>query len=229
MQGQKILIVEDDQAIREMVLFALEKEGFDVVEAEDATSARIAVADTQPDLVLMDWMLPGISGVEIARGLKRDDDTKHIPIIMLTARGEEDDRVQGLDSGADDYIVKPFSVRELNARIRAVLRRSAGESNETIDAGGITLDVTGARVTAGGKAVHLGPTEFRLLQFFMSHPDRVYNRTQLLDRVWGANVYVEERTVDVHIRRLRKALEPYGVESTIQTVRGMGYRFSEQG
>ncbi|MFT5063856.1 MAG: two-component system phosphate regulon response regulator PhoB [Gammaproteobacteria bacterium] len=228
MQGQKILIVEDDQAIREMVLFALEKEGFDVVEAGDATSARIAVADSQPDLVLMDWMLPGISGVEIARGLKRDDDTKHIPIIMLTARGEEDDRVQGLDSGADDYIVKPFSVRELNARIRAVLRRNAGESNETIDAGGITLDVTGARVTAGGKAVHLGPTEFRLLQFFMSHPDRVYNRTQLLDRVWGANVYVEERTVDVHIRRLRKALEPYGVESTIQTVRGMGYRFSEQ-
>lgn len=229
MQGQKILIVEDDKAIREMVQFALEKEGFDVVEAEDATSARIAVADSQPDLVLMDWMLPGISGVEIARGLKRDDDTKHIPIIMLTARGEEDDRVQGLDSGADDYIVKPFSVRELNARIRAVLRRGGADSSETIEAGGITLDVTGARVMANGEAVHLGPTEFRLLQFFMSHPDRVYNRTQLLDRVWGANVYVEERTVDVHIRRLRKALEPYGVESTIQTVRGMGYRFSEQG
>jgi two-component system phosphate regulon response regulator PhoB len=229
MQGQKILIVEDDRAIREMVLFALEKEGFDVIEAEDATSARIAVADFQPDLVLMDWMLPGISGVEIARGLKRDEDTKHIPIIMLTARGEEDDRVQGLDSGADDYIVKPFSVRELNARIRAVLRRGGADSNETIEAGGIILDVTGARVTADGKAVHLGPTEFRLLHFFMSHPDRVYNRTQLLDRVWGANVYVEERTVDVHIRRLRKALEPYGVESTVQTVRGMGYRFSEQG
>lgn len=228
MQGQKILIVEDDQAIREMVLFALEKEGFDVVEAEDATSARIAVADSQPDLVLMDWMLPGVSGVEIARGLKRDDDTKHIPIIMLTARGEEDDRVQGLDSGADDYIVKPFSVRELNARIRAVLRRSGSDSNETIDAGGIVLDVTGARVTVSDKAVHLGPTEFRLLHFFMSHPDRVYNRTQLLDRVWGANVYVEERTVDVHIRRLRKALEPFEVESAIQTVRGMGYRFSEQ-
>lgn len=223
-----ILLVEDDLAIREMVVFALEKEGYNVIEAEEGRAAHVAIANERPDLILLDWMLPGDSGIEICRQLKRDENTRHLPIIMLTARGEEDDRVQGLETGADDYMSKPFSVRELLARIKALLRRSSPEQDGMLEANGLVLDATSARVTVAGHSIHLGPTEYRLLHFFMSHPDRVYNRAQLLDQVWGANVYVEERTVDVHIRRLRKALEPSGAEELVQTVRGLGYRFSTQ-
>lgn len=226
MTNKTILLVEDDQAIREMVVFALEKDGFDVLEAEDSNTAMVAIANHRPDLVLLDWMLPGASGLEICRQLKRDEATRDLPVIMLTARGEEDDRVQGLEIGADDYVSKPFSVRELLARIKAVLRRASPEQDGVLEANGLALDAVSARVTCGDQAIHLGPTEYRLLHFFMSHPDRVYNRAQLLDQVWGANVYVEERTVDVHIRRLRKALEPFGAEDMVQTVRGLGYRFS---
>jgi two-component system phosphate regulon response regulator PhoB len=174
-------------------------------------------------------MLPGVSGLDLARRLKREDLTRGVPIIMLTARGEEEDRVKGLEVGADDYVTKPFSPRELLARINAVLRRSspAGE-DERVEVNGLVLDSAGHRVSACGQPVHLGPTEFRLLQFFMTHPERVYSRGQLLDRVWGGNVYIEERTVDVHIRRLRKALTPFGFEALVQTVRGAGYRFSTQ-
>ena len=223
-----ILLVEDDQAIREMVVFALEKEGYNVIEAEDGQAAHVAIANERPDLILLDWMLPGDSGIEICRQLKREDDTRDLPIIMLTARGEEDDRVQGLETGADDFVSKPFSVRELVARIKALLRRASPEQDGMLEANGLVLDATSARVSCNGQSIHLGPTEYRLLHFFMSHPDRVYNRTQLLDQVWGANVYVEERTVDVHIRRLRKALEPCEAQDLIQTVRGLGYRFSTQ-
>ncbi|MDD3449689.1 MAG: phosphate regulon transcriptional regulator PhoB, partial [Gammaproteobacteria bacterium] len=180
-----------------------------------------------PDLLLLDWMLPGASGVELARGLKRDPLTREIPIIMLTARGEEDDKVRGLESGADDYVTKPFSTRELLARIRTVLRRAAPHAGEeVVQVDILTLDPGSHRVSAGDAAVELGPTEFRLLHFFMTHPERVYSRSQLLDRVWGTNVYIEERTVDVHIRRLRKALEPTGCDALLQTVRGAGYRLS---
>lgn len=227
-QMKTILLVEDDLAIREMVVFALEKEGYNVIEAEEGRAAHVAIANERPDLILLDWMLPGDSGIEICRQLKRDENTRHLPIIMLTARGEEDDRVQGLETGADDYMSKPFSVRELLARIKALLRRSSPEQDGMLEANGLVLDATSARVTVAGHSIHLGPTEYRLLHFFMSHPDRVYNRAQLLDQVWGANVYVEERTVDVHIRRLRKALEPSGAEELVQTVRGLGYRFSTQ-
>lgn len=226
MTKKTILLVEDDAAIREMVVFALEKEGFNVLEAADGQAAMVLVANERPDLVLLDWMLPGASGIEICRELKRDEDTRELPVIMLTARGEEDDRVQGLEIGADDYISKPFSVRELVARIKAVLRRASPEQDGVLEANGLVLDAVSARVSCGDTSIHLGPTEYRLLHFFMSHPDRVYNRAQLLDQVWGANVYVEERTVDVHIRRLRKALEPVNAQELVQTVRGLGYRFS---
>jgi len=221
-----ILVVEDEKAIREMMRFTLQQEGFTVLEAGDANTMRALIADVQPDLILLDWMLPGVSGIEIARSLRRDENTRAIPIILLTARGEEDDMVHGLDAGADDYISKPFSNRQLLARMRALLRRTAPASAGLLEIHGLLLDTSSARVSADGVGVHLGPTEFRLLQFFMAHPERVFNRTQLLDRVWGANVYVEERTVDVHIRRLRKVLEPTGHDKFIQTVRGMGYRFS---
>lgn len=228
MEGKKILIVDDEAAIRDMLRFALAKEAFTVVEAVDAKTARAQVADEQPDLVLLDWMMPEVSGIEVARWLRREEDYRHIPIIMLTARGEEDDRVRGLETGADDYLTKPFSTRELVARIRAVLRRVTPGDEGLLEFGHLVLDGVSARVTANDETVHLGPTEFRLLKFFMEHPDRVYSRTQLLDRVWGTNVYVEERTVDVHIRRLRKALESANCDDYIQTVRGMGYRFSVQ-
>ena len=222
-----MLVVEDETAIRDMIAFALKRAGIAPMLAEDARAAQIAIADRLPDLILLDWMLPGSSGLELARRLRREDLTREIPIIMLTARGEEDDRVLGLDAGVDDYIVKPFSTRELIARIRAVLRRTQphGEG-QTISLGGLTLDTLSHRVFAQDKPVQLGPTEYRLLAFFMSHPERVYTRSQLLDNVWGSGVYVEERTVDVHIRRLRKCLEPCGLEEYIQTVRGAGYRFS---
>jgi two-component system, OmpR family, phosphate regulon response regulator PhoB len=229
MDTRTILIIEDEPAIREMVCFALERAGFDCVQANDSEDGQACIADRAPDLILLDWMLPGMSGVDLARRLKREELTRNIPIIMLTARGEEADRIRGLDMGADDYVVKPFSPRELVARIHAVLRRVAPETPEPVlEVDGLVLDSVGHRVSANGQPLEMGPTEFRLLHFFMTHPDRVYSREQLLDRVWGRNVYVEERTVDVHIRRLRKALEASGCDRLIQTVRGAGYRFSEQ-
>jgi two-component system phosphate regulon response regulator PhoB len=224
---KRILIVEDEPAIRDMVAFALKKAGMDAVHAGDARAAQNAVMERVPDLILLDWMLPGQSGLDLARRLRREDLTKEVPIIMLTARGEENDRVSGLESGVDDYIVKPFSARELIARIKAVMRRSQPENEEgSVELGGLRIDGAAHRVFAGEKPVQIGPTEYRLLYFFMRHPERVYMRGQLLDHVWGGNVYVEERTVDVHIRRLRKTLEPYGLDNMIQTVRGAGYRFS---
>jgi two-component system, OmpR family, phosphate regulon response regulator PhoB len=224
-----ILIVEDEKPIRDMIAFGLRRSGLEVREAEDCRTARIEIANRLPDLVLIDWMLPDMSGLELTRLLKKDPQTRELPIIMLTARAEEEDKIRGLEGGADDYITKPFSPRELAARIRVVLRRGAPEEDEEIlSAGGLKLNTASHRVTGGEELVALGPTEYRLLKFFMGHPDRVYTRGQLLDRVWGGNVYVEERTVDVHIRRLRKALEPSGCDRLIQTVRGAGYRFSEQ-
>ena len=226
MSAKKILIVEDEQAIREMIAFHLARAGYETFEARDCREARELIADNQPDLALVDWMLPDISGLELTRMLKRDKDHEDLAVIMLTARAEERDKVSGLDGGADDYITKPFSPRELVARIQAVLRRASASSEEVIDAGVLQLDAAGHRVLSSGQEIKLGPTEYRLLQFLMTHPERVYSRTQLLDRVWGANVYVEERTVDVHIRRLRKALSDVGADDYIQTVRGAGYRFS---
>ena len=229
MTSKQILIVEDEKPIRDMIAFGLRRAGFDVREAEDCSAARASIADQRPDLLLVDWMLPDQSGLELTRAIKRNKDTEDMPVIMLTARADEHDKVTGLEGGADDYVTKPFSPRELLARINAVLRRTAGPgAGEALEAGGLMLDTASHRVTADGQTVTLGPTEFRLLQFFMEHPERVYSRSQLLDRVWGGNVYVEERTVDVHIRRLRKALEPFARDALIQTVRGSGYRFSTQ-
>ncbi|MGB7738403.1 MAG: phosphate regulon transcriptional regulator PhoB, partial [Steroidobacteraceae bacterium] len=208
MTGKQILIVEDEKPIRDMIAFGLRRAGFTVSEAEDCGEARSRIADSRPDLLLVDWMLPDQSGLELTRSIKRNKETQDLPVILLTARAEEQDKVAGLEGGADDYVTKPFSPRELLARIQAVLRRtSPTASGEAIEAGALKLDPVSHRVIAGEQTVSLGPTEYRLLQFFMEHPDRVYARSQLLDRVWGGNVYVEERTVDVHIRRLRKALE----------------------
>jgi len=229
MTAKQILIVEDEKPIRDMIAFGLKRAGYEVREAEDCQAARIQVTDQAPDLVLVDWMLPDMSGLELTRLLKKDPATKDLPVIMLTARAEEEDKVRGLEGGADDYITKPFAPRELLARIKAVLRRhGADDEDEVYTLGGLTLNAASHRVTAGEAEVSLGPTEFRLLKFFITHPERVYSRAQLLDRVWGGNVYVEERTVDVHIRRLRKALEPSGCNRMVQTVRGAGYRFSGQ-
>jgi two-component system phosphate regulon response regulator PhoB len=227
MSAKQILVVEDERPIREMIAFGLRRAGFEVREAADARSGRAEVANKRPDLLLVDWMLPDTSGLEFTRALKRDRETSELPVIMLTARAEEGDKVAGLEGGADDYITKPFSPRELLARINAVLRRSSpAEGTERIDIEGLVLDQSSQRVSAGERTVALGPTEYRMLAFFMTHPERVYTREQLLDRVWGGNVYVEERTIDVHIRRLRKALEEFGYDRLIQTVRGSGYRFS---
>ncbi len=229
MQHKHILIVEDEAPIRDMVRFSLERAEFRVSEAEDAHQARLAIAADRPDLVLLDWMMPGVSGAEFARELRREELTRELPIIMVTARVDEEDRVRGLNLGADDYVVKPFSSSELVARVRAVLRRTTpGGQDETLEVDGLLLDAVSQRVSAGDTSVKLGPTEFRLLRFFMSNPERVYSREQMLNRVWGQNVYVEERTVDVHIRRLRKALAPHGFDAFIQTVRGSGYRFSNK-
>jgi len=229
MTAKQILIVEDEKPIRDMIAFGLKRAGYEVREAEDCRAARIQVADQAPDLVLADWMLPDMSGLELTRLLKKDPATKDLPVIMLTARAEEEDKIRGLEGGADDYITKPFSPRELLARIKAVMRRhGADDEDEVYTLGGLTLNAASHRVMAGEAEVPLGPTEFRLLKFFITHPERVYSRAQLLDRVWGGNVYVEERTVDVHIRRLRKALEPSRCDRLVQTVRGAGYRFSEQ-
>ena len=226
MSAAKILIVEDEAPIREMIVFHLSRAGYETLEAPDCRSARELLADERPDLALVDWMLPDMSGLELTRTLKRDENNEDLAIIMLTARADEYDKVAGLEGGADDYVTKPFSPRELIARIQAVLRRSTASDSEIISAGSLELDTAGHRVSANGDEIKLGPTEYRLLKFLMTHPDRVYSRTQLLDRVWGANVYVEERTVDVHVRRLRKALALAGADDYIQTVRGAGYRFS---
>src|SRR5678810_422853 len=227
MSAKQILVVEDERPIREMIAFGLRRAGFEVREAADARSGRAEVANKLPDLLLVDWMLPDTSGLEFTRALKRDRETRELPVILLTARAEEGDKVAGLEGGADDYVTKPFSPRELLARINAVLRRSNhGGGEELIEADGLVLDAAGHRVMVGDRTVQLGPTEYRLLSFFMTHAERVYSRAQLLDRVWGGNVYVEERTVDVHIRRLRKALEAFAYDRFIQTVRGSGYRFS---
>lgn len=229
MQNKQILVVEDEASIREMLRFALERAEFRVMLAANAQEARLKIAEAQPDLILLDWMMPGLSGVEFAKELKSGATSKDIPIIMVTARAEEEDKVRGLNIGADDYVSKPFSFPELIARIQAVLRRSMpGGVEERLAVAGLEVDAASQRVTARGEPVKLGPTEYRLLHFFISHPERVYTREQVLDRVWGQNVYVEERTVDVHIRRLRKALEPYGYDNMIQTVRGTGYRFSDK-
>jgi len=224
---KRILIVDDEPAIRDMVAFALRKDNYEPVHAGDAREAQEAIAQKVPDLILLDWMLPGTSGLELARRWRRDELTRSVPIIMLTARGEENDRVSGLESGVDDYVIKPFSARELLARIKAVLRRSRDDEDDgSVSVGDLRIDGAAHRVYAGELSVHVGPTEYRLLHFFMTHADRVYTRSQLLDYVWGGSVYVEERTVDVHIRRLRKALEPFKLEDMVQTVRGSGYRFS---
>lgn len=227
MKSERILIVDDEAAIREMIAIALDLAGFDCMEAEDGLVAHQIIVDERPSLVLLDWMLPGLSGVDLARRLKREEATQEIPIIILTAKCEEDNKIQGLEAGADDYVTKPFSTRELLSRIKAVLRRSSHRSAEkVIDVGGLRLDPVGHRITALEHPVDMGPTEYRLLEFFMSHQERAYTRSQMLDQVWGGNVYVEDRTIDVHIRRLRKALEPHGFDRYIQTVRGTGYRFS---
>jgi len=227
MAARRILLVEDEKAVRDMIAFGLRRAGFDVHEAEDCRAARARMVDARPDLMLVDWMLPDMSGLELTRSLKRSRDTEEIPVIMLTARAAETDKVSGLDGGADDYITKPFSPRELLARIQAVLRRvEPAGGGDLLEADGLKLNNSSHRVSSGDSEIALGPTEYRLLHFFMSHPERVFSRGQLLDRVWGGNTYVEERTVDVHIRRLRKALEPFDLERLVQTVRGAGYRFS---
>jgi len=225
--NRQILVIEDEAPIREMISFILDNNGFNPVEAEDFDSAMNKISEPYPDLILLDWMLPGGTGVKLAKSLKRNEYTRNIPIIMLTARSDESDKVQGFEAGVDDYVTKPFSPKELIARIKAVIRRVSPTSlEEPIEYHGLVLDPVAHRVSINDKSKDLGPTEFRLLHFFMSHPERVYSREQLLDNVWGTNVYVEDRTVDVHIRRLRKAITGYGHENFIQTVRGSGYRFS---
>ncbi len=222
-----ILLVEDETGIQELLKFNLSQAGHQVTAVGDAEHALAYLKNALPDVILLDWMMPGMSGIDLCRRLRGDERYQPIPIIMLTARGDERDKIQGLDTGADDYITKPFSPRELVSRIKAVLRRRAPQmTDEVVDVHGLKLDPASHRVQGNGQALELGPTEFRLLHFFMTHPERVYSRTQLLDQVWGDNVFVEERTVDVHIRRLRLALEPSGHAELIQTVRGSGYRFS---
>ena len=222
----KILIIEDESAIREMISMALRPEGYEILELDTGKEAIQLIIDHQPALLLLDWMLPDISGLDLAKRIKRDDSISDTPIIMLTARSEENDKVRGLESGADDYITKPFSTRELKARIKAVLRRSTTSEGQVLTADGLQLDSSTHRVSIFGEEIPIGPTEFKLLQFFMTHSERVYSRNQLIDQVWGGNVYIDERTVDVHIRRLRKTLSPHHFDKMIQTVRGSGYRFS---
>ncbi|MEH6471390.1 MAG: phosphate regulon transcriptional regulator PhoB [Halopseudomonas sp.] len=228
MSFKRVLIVDDEAPIREMLMLALEMAGYECQDASNAQEAMLYVVDNRPDLILLDWMMPGTSGLELARRLKKDELTAAIPIIMLTAKGDEDNKVLGLEAGADDYITKPFSPRELVARLKAVLRRTSPEGEDAIvDVNGLAMDPISHRVSVNGKPLQIGPTEFKLLNFFMTHQDRAFSRGQLLDYVWGGNVYVEERTVDVHIRRLRKALGEQHA-TLVQTVRGMGYRFSSQ-
>jgi two-component system, OmpR family, phosphate regulon response regulator PhoB len=222
-----ILVVEDEPAIQELLRLNLEDAGFTVHTVADAESAQAQIRNALPDLILLDWMLPGQSGLALARTLRSDARTRELPIIMVTARSDEADRISGLEAWVDDYVTKPFSPRELKARIKTVLRRRAPESaQETLTVGTLTLDPTTHRVTADGSPVELGPTEFRLLKFFMARPERVHSRTHLLDQVWGDHVYIEERTIDVHMRRLRRALDPYGKAQMLETVRGSGYRLA---
>ena len=224
-----ILVIEDEPAIQELLALNLTQAGHNAIRALSVEQAQMLMREALPDLIILDWMLPGMSGIEFARRLKSDEFSKAIPIVMLTARGEETDKVRGLEVGADDYVTKPFSPRELNARIKAVLRRRAPQmTDDPIEVGGLRLDPTTHRVSGNGSALDLGPTEFRLLHYLMSNPERVHSRSQVLDRVWGDRVFVEDRTVDVHIRRLRRALSESGHEEMIQTVRGVGYRFSAQ-
>ena len=223
----RILVVEDDRAIRDMLNFVLAQHRFNIIESNDAESAQQRILQRPPNLILLDWMLPGQSGIDFAQQLRADPNTRDIPIIMITAKGEEIDKVSGLNSGADDYITKPFSPRELIARIKAVLRRGAHtDDQEVVAISGLTLNRSLHQVKAHGHPLDLGPTEFKLLHFLMQHPERVYGRDQLLDRVWGRDVFVEERTVDVCVRRLRKTLEPHGFDKFVETIRGVGYRFS---
>lgn len=226
MSGQSILIVEDEAEISQMLSFLLEQAGYLTQIADTAEIALQQLDGPLPNLLLVDWMLPGISGIEFIRRLRNDDVTKEIPAILLTAKGEETDKLKGLDQGADDYITKPFSPKELISRIKALLRRSSQCDEGQVKVADLHLDVQSHRVYAGGQELAIGPTEYRLLEFFMNHPERAYSREQLLDRVWGRATYIEERTVDVHIRRLRQCLAPFGYEKFIQTVRGAGYRFS---
>jgi len=222
----RVLVVEDDPDISTMLEYTLTNSDCRVITVSDCQNATRELAGTTPNLILLDWMLPDMSGIELLRKIRRDARLRDIPVIMLTARGEEADRVRGLESGADDYVVKPFSIRELKARVNTHLRKQVSDCTTTYSIDGLVLDQESYRTTVNGESIELGPTEFRLLRHFMSHRDRVFTRSQLLDTVWGTNVYIEERTVDVHIRRLRKTLEPFGKEHLIQTVRGAGYRFS---
>jgi len=229
MPKHTVLIVDDEAAIRDMLCIALEAADFNVLDAENAQQAHAKIIDGQPDLVLLDWMMPGTTGLELLRRLKRDELTAKIPVIMLTAKAEEDSKISGLDAGADDFIPKPFSPRELISRVKAVLRRVGREElQKPISIGQLIFDPVGHRVSIADQPINLGPTEYRLLQFFLTHQERVYSRDQILDYVWGGNVYLDERTVDVHIRRLRKAISVAGHENYVQTVRGAGYRFSTQ-
>ena len=228
MTAHQVLLVEDEVDIRDMLAFALERAGFDVTSAETAEQALEAVEARVPHIVVIDWMLPGMNGVALARRLRGDMHTAELPLLMLTARGEESDKLKSFDAGIDDYVTKPFSPRELIARIKALLRRSGNPEDGVLAIGRLKLDTRAHRVAVGEQAVHVGPTEYRLLELFMRHPNRAFNRSQLLDRVWGRNVYVEERTVDVHVLRLRKALTPHGMEKAVETVRGVGYRLSPQ-
>ncbi|MBT5331206.1 MAG: phosphate regulon transcriptional regulator PhoB [Porticoccaceae bacterium] len=229
MSRKTVLIVDDEAAIREMLKVALEIAEFDCIEAKNAYEAQVAVTDQRPDLVLLDWMMPEVSGLELLRRWRQNEETASLPVIMLTAKAEEENTVKGLDTGADDYISKPFSPRELASRIKALMRRTQPDAPEDmLRTADLAIDPVSRRVTIKDQPIALGPTEYRLLEFFMTHPDRAFTREQLLNKVWGANVYIDERTIDVHIRRLRKALSIDNYENTIQTVRGFGYRFSKE-
>jgi two-component system, OmpR family, phosphate regulon response regulator PhoB len=228
MAGKTVLVVEDDHDIRDMLVFSLEKAGFAVVDVEDAETAMNKLESILPDIMLVDWMLPGMDGPEFVRRVRKDELTQLIPVIMLTARGDETDKIRGLENGADDYVTKPFSPKELMARMKALLRRSGNSADEVLKINELSLDTQAHRLTIKNESVDIGPTEYKLLEFFLLHQDRVYSREQLLDLVWGRNVYVEERTVDVHVLRLRKLLSPYSYEKLLQTVRGAGYRFSSK-
>jgi two-component system phosphate regulon response regulator PhoB len=229
MPKHTILLVDDEAAIRDMLAIALEAAGYNVLQAENAQQAHACIIDRHPHLVLLDWMMPGTTGLELLRRLKRDELTEKIPVIMLTAKAEEDSKISGLDAGADDYIAKPFSPRELVSRVKAVLRRIGREElKDIITVDQLSFDPLSHRVSIADKDINLGPTEYRMLQFFLTHQERVYSRDQILDYVWGGNAYLDERTVDVHIRRLRKAISVAGHDNYVQTVRGAGYRFSTQ-
>lgn len=229
MPKHTILIVDDEDSIRDMLSIALDAAGYNVLQALNAQTAHSLVVDRNPDLILLDWMMPGTTGLELLRRLKRDEITEKIPVIMLTAKAQEANKLSGLDAGADDYIAKPFSPRELISRVKAVLRRiDRADSTSPIVVGELVLDPLEHRVNIGGVFINIGPTEYRLLQFFLTHQERVYSRDQILDYVWGGNVYLDQRTVDVHIRRLRKAISVAGYDNYVQTVRGAGYRFSVQ-